>query len=103
MEIMGMLEAAGALDTGVCPINAASCCREATVNFIDYVVYSDYFSFSGGQLSAGAPMPTSINDPHLDKTALVCAIDPAGSSSPSIVRMLGMLLDAGADAASSVR
>ena len=42
-------------------------------------------------------MPTSINDPHLDKTALVCAIDPAGSSSPSIVRMLGMLLDAGAD------
>ena len=37
MEIMGMLEAAGALDTGVCPINAASCCREATVNFMDYV------------------------------------------------------------------
>lgn len=92
MEIVRMLTAVGVVDTGEALIHSASHVREAAVKFL-LLQHRRPGAFGGSAY-------LNARDPHFGKTALVCAIESAGFSSPRIARML---LDAGADSASSVR
>ena len=92
VEFIRMLTAAGVVDTGVALINSTLDGREAAVKLLLHE-HQRLEVFDGGSYA-------NARDPVNGKTVLVCAIEHAGYSSARIVRML---VDAGADAASSVR